>query len=209
MKTNYTKLRLLSLSRMMEEDTVTIGNSNLSSMVTVSPSIILDTLSSDISSGEEDDDVQEIAFTRESTSFKAEKINNTIRLVLSEYDVEVTEAINNKTFICIIADSASVNRRSARLLGVPFVNCLIHAYNLSIRALTSKDNIMYDSNLTKLIEESNRLARHFKLLKSGTVLRQFTPLTPKLACPTRWSGNKALIFRYDKLRPFYIDALKH
>ena len=146
---------------------------------------------------------------RESSNFKAEVVNKTIRLVLSEYDIEMTQAIMEKKFVCIIADSASVNRRSARLLGVPFVNCLMHAFNLSIRALTNENSHAYDEALHKVIEEASRLARHFKNLKNGTCLRQLTPLVPKLACPTRWSGNLDAVVRYDRLRTCYKEAMNN
>ena len=181
---------------MLQNDIVSVGSS----------SIFEEQDEDDISSEEENGCLEVRTITRESTNFKAETINSTIRLVLSEYNVEVT---NNTKFICIIADSASVNRRSARLFDVPFVNCLIHSYNLSIRSLTNRSSSFFDVNLSKLIEESNRLARHFRSLKNGTVLRQHTQLMPKLACPTRWSGNRGAVFRYDKLRPFYLNALKH
>ena len=184
---------------MLEEDIISVGNEDSSSSFEEQDE-------DDICSDQEDGYLEVRTITRESTNFKAETINNTMRLVLSEYDVEVT---NNEKFVCIIADSASVNRRSARLFDVPFINCLIHAYNLSIRALTNTSSSMFDVNLSKLIEESNKLARHFKLLKNGTCLRQHTQLMPKLACPTRWSGNRGAVDRYDKLRPFYLQALKH
>ena len=99
---------------MLQNDIVSVGSS----------SIFEEQDEDDISSEEENGCLEVRTITRESTNFKAETINNTIRLVLSEYNVEVA---NNEKFICIIADSASVNRRSARLFDVPFVNCLIHS----------------------------------------------------------------------------------
>jgi len=102
-----------------------------------------------------------------------------------------------------------VNRRFARLIGVPFVKCLIHAFNLAIRALTTTNSNVYDESLSKVIEEATRLARHFKNLKNGSCLRQLTPLVPKLACPTRWSGNLDAVVRYDRLRKYYKDAMNN
>jgi len=114
---------------MLQQDIVSVGNENLSSSFEEQDE-------DDISSDEEDGCHEVCTITRESTKFMAETIIKTMRLVLSEYDVEVT---NNEKIVCIIADSASVNRRSARLFDVPFINCLTHAYNLSIRALTNTE----------------------------------------------------------------------
>ena len=75
-KSNAVKLRLLSVSRMLQQDIVSVESENLSS--------IFDELD-DISSDEEDGCLAVRAITRESTNFKVETINNTIRLVLSGY----------------------------------------------------------------------------------------------------------------------------
>jgi len=133
---------------MVEEDVVIVGDDNFD-------------LNQDDSSDDEIGASSKVII-RESSNFKAEVINNTIRLVLSEYDIEMAKVIEDKKFVCIIADSASVNRRSTRLIGVPFVNCLIHAFNLAIRAVTTTNSNVYDENLSKVIEEATRLARHFK-----------------------------------------------
>ena len=85
----------------------------------------------------------------------------------------------------------------------------MHAFNLSIRALTNENSHAYDEALHKVIEEASRLARHFKNLKNGTCLRQLTPLVPKLVCPTRWSGNLDAVVRYDRLRTCYKDAMNN
>ena len=136
---------------------------------------------------------------RESTNLKAEALNSTLILILSFYSIELNEVVGNKKFACIIADSASVNRRSARLLEVPFANCLIHAFNLAIKTLTNKEHKRYDMNLASVIEEANKLAKHFRKIKCGAVLRSFTTKHPVLACPTRWNGNAHSVSRYDEL----------
>ena len=74
---------------MLQNDIVSVGSS----------SIFEEQDEDDISSEEENGCLEVRTITRESTNFKAETINSTIRLVLSEYNVEVT---NNTKFICII-----------------------------------------------------------------------------------------------------------
>ena len=64
-------------------------------------------------------------------------------------------------------------------------------------------------NLASVIEEANRLAKHFRKIKCGAVLRSFTTKHPVLACPTRWNGNAHSVSRYDELRPFYLKTLRH
>ena len=85
----------------------------------------------------------------------------------------------------------------------------MHAFNLAIRALTNENSHVYDEALRKVIDEASRLSRHFKDLKNGTCLRQLTPVVPKLACPTRWSGNLDAVVRYDRLRKYYKDAMNN
>ena len=81
-KSNNTKLRLLSVTKMVEEDAVIVGDD------------IFD-LNQDDSSDDEVGASSKVII-RESSNFRAEVINNTIRLVLSEYDIEMAKAIEDK-----------------------------------------------------------------------------------------------------------------
>ena len=191
---------------MMEEDVVARGDGHVD---LPEDSFTATTTDSDSESDPESESESVVVAVRESTNFTAEAVNSSLRLILSFYSIELNEVVANKKLTCIIADSASVNRRSARLLKVPFVNCLIHAFNLAAKTLTNKDHARYDRNLEAVIEEANRLAKHFRSLKCGAVLRSLTQKRPVLACPTRWSGNAQSVCRYDELRPFYLRALRH
>ena len=188
------KLRLLTIIKMMEEDVVARGDGHVD---LPEDSFTATTIDS------ESDPESVVVAVKESTNFTAEAVNSSLRLILSFYSIELNEVVANKKLTCIIADSASVNRRSARLLKVPFVNCFIHAFNLAAKTLTNKDHARHDRNLEAVIEEANRLAKHFRSLKCGAVLRSLTQKRPVLACSTRWSGNAQSVCRYDELRPFF------
>jgi len=81
-KSNNTKLRLLSVTKMVEGDVVIVEDDNFD-------------LNQDDSSDDEVGASSKVII-RESSNFKAEVINNTIRLVLSEYDIEMAKAIEDK-----------------------------------------------------------------------------------------------------------------
>ena len=82
-----TKLRLLSVTKMMEEDVVTAGDD------------VFD-LNQDVDSDDEIEGSSKVVL-RESSNFKAEVVNKTIRLVLSEYDIEMTQAIMEKSLFAL------------------------------------------------------------------------------------------------------------
>ena len=57
-------------------------------------------LNQDVDSDDEIEGSSKVV-VRESSSFKAEVVNKTIRLVLSEYDIEMTQAILEKSLFAL------------------------------------------------------------------------------------------------------------
>ena len=88
----------------------------------------------------------------------------------------------------ITADNATVNSRIAEMLGVPFIGCASHKYNLAAQNYLSES----ENLIGKVQDLMSTLAGSIK--KAGK-MRQKTMLEPIIRNKTRWSSTFKMLSR--------------
>ncbi|ETP36191.1 hypothetical protein F442_15797, partial [Phytophthora nicotianae P10297] len=94
--------------------------------------------------------------------------------------------------IFLVGDNCAVNRRLARLMGVPLVGCASHRLNLAVRRFLEP----YEKEL----EQVQSLMKRLRTITQAAKLRLKTPLRPKLRQNTRWGSTYTMLARYFELR---------
>ena len=95
--------------------------------------------------------------------------------------------------VCVlIGDNCSTNKALASLLGVHFMGCYSHRFNLAVK----KYLIQYGTVLTRL----ETLCKRLRTLKHSAELREVTPCVPQISCVTRWSGVYSMVKNFTKLK---------
>ena len=93
--------------------------------------------------------------------------------------------------VCVVADHASVNPKICKLVGVPFVGCTAHRFNLVVR-----DYIDAAEGLREALDTLDLLMTGLRKLKVSAKLRTLTTLRPLSSSKTRWLGYHLLLERY-------------
>ncbi|ETN20376.1 hypothetical protein PPTG_03398 [Phytophthora nicotianae INRA-310] len=96
--------------------------------------------------------------------------------------------------IFLVGDNCAVNKRLARLMGIPLVGCASHRLNLAVRTLLEP----HEADL----EQVQSLMKRLRTLTQAAKLRLKTSLKPKLRQETRWGSTYAMLARYFALREF-------
>lgn len=108
--------------------------------------------------------------------------------------------------ICQTADSASVNTRTAKLLGIPHINCANHLLDHQVEDLI--DRTMHvehgPGQICSKIHET--MAKIKGSNKNSSALRKFTHLKPSLENKTKWTGRFTMVNKWCKIREDVIEA---
>jgi hypothetical protein len=106
----------------------------------------------------------------------------------------------NKNFsnlIFMVGDNAPVNKSLADLLGVPFIGCASHRFNLACKRYLDP----FETTLTKI----NDLMKTLSNIKQAGKLRKKTDLEPVKRNVTRWSSTYEMVKRFFEIKPFIDD----
>ncbi|EGZ10835.1 hypothetical protein PHYSODRAFT_521288 [Phytophthora sojae] len=102
------------------------------------------------------------------------------------------KSINQVCFL--ISDNSAVNKRLARIMGVPLVGCASHRLNLAVR--------LYTAPLENALAGIQKLMVKLRTLNHAAKLRFKTTLRPVLRNDTRWSSTFAMLDHYVRLLEF-------
>lgn len=94
----------------------------------------------------------------------------------------------------LVADNAPVNTRLADLLGVPFVGCASHRFNLAVKR--------YIEDNEQSISMINSLMLKLRNVKQAGKLRRSTTLEPVTRNATRWSSTYKMLKRFFEIQAF-------
>ena len=150
----------------------------------------------------------EEAEMEEASEYTAQVHADHIKHILHNFYGILVSWITNQT-----ADSASVNTKLAKLLGIPHVNCENHLLNNEVKRW----------QVGSTADDINPLARSFQ---AGSVIKMIhqtmvscktnkncaslrntgTMLAPTLACDTRWSSSCNMMRKYEKLNECIVSA---
>lgn len=107
-------------------------------------------------------------------------------------------AIYGKTrdnLLFLVADNAPENPKIARELGIGFIGCYFHRFNLVVEDYLSEFSNDFDKTRQIMIKASS--------LKIAGTLRQHTELRPIINNQTRWSSKYEMLKRYFKLEEHF------
>jgi len=109
----------------------------------------------------------------------------------ADFIVDVLENVQrtSQDILYLVADNTATNPATAVILGVPFIGCASHRFNLAVQKFMG----VYDENIANIHQMMILLSS----LKRAGRLRQLTPLEPVTANVTRWSSKHKMIERYD------------
>ncbi|GMF43775.1 unnamed protein product [Phytophthora fragariaefolia] len=96
--------------------------------------------------------------------------------------------------IFLVGDNCAMNKRLARLMGVPLVGYASHRLNLAVHGFLDP----YEEGL----EQAQSLMKRLRTISQAAKLRLKTSLRPKLGNETRWSSTYTMLARYFELREF-------
>lgn len=119
----------------------------------------------------------------------AENVKNEIIQKLHEINKEAI------MIDCIIGDNASVNKKVAKLLHVPFIGCASHRLALSVKLITEK--LVSNKNA---INKVHNLMKSLRSLKNSSILQEFTNLSGITKNETRWCSIHNMLKRYLQIR---------
>ena len=94
----------------------------------------------------------------------------------------------------LIGDNCMVNKKLARICGVPLIGCASHRLNLAVKNYLKPDEI--------ILQKIQEIMKLFKNLNNAADLRSKTDLVPIVRNATRWSSIYNMVDRYFKLKPF-------
>ena len=145
------------------------------------------------------------AEVEEAVEFTAKAHYNHITNLLSNfYGIEYPKKwITNQT-----ADSASVNLKLAKLLGVPHINCENHLLNNKLK-LWMKDTTTNDDDIATVTRNFgpgtvckiiHKTMLDLKTNKNRAILRQSTDLAPTIGNKTRWASGYNMMNKWHKIK---------
>jgi hypothetical protein len=97
----------------------------------------------------------------------------------------------------MVGDNAPVNKSLADLLGVPFIGCASHRFNLACRHYLDP----FETSITKI----NDLMKTLCNIKQAGKLRKKTNLEPVKRNVTRWSSTYEMVKRFFEIKTFIDD----
>ena len=171
-----------------------IGYGHECRLLAVSPMPIL---RSDRDTDEEDEVEDE-----EAINFDAEHHVNHLKETLSYYDKEICGYVK-----CQLADSAAVNIKASKLMGIPHISCKNHNLSLESNAMVARD-----SNLRENIEKITAFAAKVRgSAKASTALRnsisgenKHSSVRAKKKSVTRqWIGEERAVGAHIKLKEHF------
>ncbi|KAI0559108.1 Ribonuclease H-like protein [Gracilaria domingensis] len=123
----------------------------------------------------------------EAVDFSASTHLDHLREMFLFYEVDVYEWM-----LCQTADNCAVNKKVAKLLGIPHVACKSHLLNLEVNHMV---NITADleSTLTSVHETMTQCKQR---LCNAALLRNIVNLKPIVHNKTRWSGKFYMLERF-------------
>ncbi len=120
-----------------------------------------------------------------------------------EYIGYVLELFNKsiENVVCLIGDNCSVNRSLAKRIGIGFIGCASHRWNLAMKDVTGSSDLS--------ISKVEVIMKAFRRPKLAGKLRKLTHLKAKCPNATRWSSTVQMLDRYTKLRSFLSGFDEH
>ena len=137
----------------------------------------------------------------------ADKTKAPLLAIAPPYDEENYDAASHKAFIgdvlelfkrgihdllFLVGDNAPVNKSLANLLGVPFIGCASHRFNLACKMYL----VPFESSLSKI----NDLMKTLGNIKQAAKLRKSTDLEPIKRNVTRWSSTFQMLRRFFEIK---------
>jgi hypothetical protein len=98
----------------------------------------------------------------------------------------------------LVGDNASVNKKLSDLLGVPFVGCASHRFNLACQKYLEPHEVV--------LKQINSLMGVLRNIKQAGKLRKKTHLEPVKRNVTRWSSTFEMVTRFFELRPYIEES---
>jgi hypothetical protein len=114
----------------------------------------------------------------------------------ADFIVNVVENVCRKKedILFLVADNTNTNPATADLLGVPFIGCASHRFNLAVQKYLEPNQ--------KIIVNIHQIMILLSNLKKAGRLRQFTHLEPVSMNKTRWSSKYKMMERYFRLEEY-------
>lgn len=112
----------------------------------------------------------------------------------ASFIVDTVEAYN-RTKDCIlflVGDNTNTNPATATKLGVPFIGCASHRFNLAVQS--------YLDTYDEITSSINNLMKTLSNIKKAGKLRLKTSLEPVTRNVTRWSSTYSMLERFFQLR---------
>ena len=104
--------------------------------------------------------------------------------------------------MCQTADNASVNKKVARLLGIPHIPCNNHLFNSEVQYMVTHNN-----GLKAVLDSIHGTMAAVKgSLESSAVLRLLTWLKPEIGNETHWTGWGMMLRKYVRIRLLLLEA---
>jgi len=141
-----------------------------------------------------------------SSEFTAVVHANFIKTKLFMTRYHFSDAQWKEWLVAQTADSASVNIKTAVLLGIPHVPCTNHLLNHEVETMV--DATKEDENgIGKVCHSTHITMSKVKgSNKNSSCLRKHTKLRPTIANDTRWVGKAQMMKKYELIRPFLVVA---
>jgi hypothetical protein len=98
---------------------------------------------------------------------------------------------NTENVLFLVGDNAPVNTRLSDLLGIPFIGCASHRFNLACKRYL----MPYEETLQNI----NTLMIALRSIKKAGKLRKATDLEPIKRNVTRWSSTYSMLKRFFEL----------
>jgi hypothetical protein len=114
----------------------------------------------------------------------------------ADFIVDVVENVCRKKedILFLVADNTNTNPATADLLGVPFIGCASHRFNLAVQKYLEPNQ--------KIIVNIHQIMILLSNLKKAGRLRQLTHLEPVSMNTTRWSSKYKMMERYFRLEEY-------
>ena len=118
----------------------------------------------------------------------------------ADFIVDVVENVvenvcrKKEDILFLVADNTNTNPATADLLGVPFIGCASHRFNLAVQKYLEPNQ--------KIIVNIHQIMILLSNLKKAGRLRQLTHLEPLSMNTTRWSSKYKMMERYFRLEEY-------
>jgi hypothetical protein len=125
----------------------------------------------------------------------------------ASFIVDTVEAFDRtkESILFLVGDNTNTNPATATKLGVPFIGCASHRFNLAVQSYLDT----YDEIITSI----NNLMKVLTNVKKAGKLRMNTPLEPVTRNVTRWSSTYSMVERFFRLKEHLdqsdVDLLRH